>query len=98
MRKKARQRYTVYLISRAALDHHQAAAVLDMLRYDGSRVLNNAPRDYWAFMTSGRPDLDRWKSFAIEVDYVSPACGFTTDAIADAERWARARITEGGRS
>lgn len=60
---------TYYLIRRERLDEEPVSVVLDMLRYDGSRIESNAPPGYYLFSSDAprAPHRDRWRSFCIEV-------------------------------
>lgn len=73
----SKQRRTYYLIERRHVLAHQTEAILDMMRYDGSRVENNPPAGYYLFSTESKPCVDRWRSFSINISYV---CGTADEA------------------
>lgn len=69
----AKERTIYYAISRAQVNDAPAAAMLDMLRYDGARVENNSPNGYWLFSIT-RSDgaspivhVERWRSFGLTI-------------------------------
>lgn len=63
-------RVIVFLIHKDQLRDANTLGVLDMLRYDAARVLNNAPEPYVMFETNadpGGPTFARWKSYGIDI-------------------------------
>lgn len=68
---KKRERH-FYLIER---EHLRSAlfgvavfeGLMDMLRYDGATVENNAPDGYWLLSSENPPGVARWKSFGITI-------------------------------
>lgn len=70
---KPKERTVYYAISRAQVNDAPAAAMLDMLRYDGARVESNSPNGYWLFSitrTDGswpKVHSDRWRSFGLTI-------------------------------
>lgn len=66
-----RKKKVYYLIRRNKLEEWMGvAAVMDMLRYDGARVEPNAPTGFYLLSNEHGPEVQRWKSFGIEIDAV----------------------------
>lgn len=70
---KPKERTVYYCISREQVNDAPAAAMLDMLRYDGAKVESNSPKGYWLFSIT-RADgawptvhVDRWRSFGLTI-------------------------------
>lgn len=65
------QKAFFYLIRREALEHLSPGELLDMLRYDGARVLNNPPAGFYLLTSESAPAEARWKSFGVHIADVS---------------------------
>lgn len=63
MRKKT-YRYTA---STVAIDRMGTRALMDMLRYDGARVLSNPPEGTYLFESDTPPSAGRWASFGVKI-------------------------------
>jgi hypothetical protein len=66
--------------------------VLDMLRYDGARVENNAPEGYWLLSSETHPEVARWRSSGIKI-ILAPMCrdAFDVEEFLHQEKKAAAR-------
>lgn len=56
-----------YQIPTDQMDRMGTRAALDMLRYDGARVLSNAPSGYYLLESESPPTTPRWASFGVAV-------------------------------
>jgi len=71
----AEEKKWYYLIARKELETLTGSAgvdaILDMLRYDDSRVESNSPEGFWLFSSPHAPCLPRWRSFLVKVQAVT---------------------------